>query len=29
MTRYSVTGGVEVLDVDNDLSHTRLSNLTQ
>ncbi len=29
MTRDAVTGRVEVLDVENDLSHTRLSNLTQ
>jgi len=29
MTCYAVTGRVEVLDVENDLSHTRFSNLTQ
>jgi hypothetical protein len=29
MTCDAVTGRVELLDVENDLSHTRLSNLTQ
>jgi hypothetical protein len=29
MTRDAVSGGVEVLDVEDDLSHTRVPNLTQ